>query len=124
MSRRQYEEIWALEVDIESGVETVVTEDGAREDEDNFDVAQELELETPESPVEEPVAVKKTKRSKKPKNDVSVDEVVLQDPEEPGADVRAGLVGVEEAVGPQQRLLDQVLRVLLVPGHSQGQIEE
>ena len=50
---------------------------------------------------------------------VAVAEDVGQDAEQPGLAVGAGLEGVEEAVGAQQRVLDQVLGVLLVAGHPQ-----
>ena len=55
---------------------------------------------------------------------VVVAEDVGQDPEQPGLAVGARLEGVEEAVGAQQRVLDQVLGVLFVAGHAQrGRVE-
>ena len=50
---------------------------------------------------------------------VLVAEDVREDAEQPRLAVGARLEGVEEAVGAQQRLLNQVLGVLLVAGHPQ-----
>jgi hypothetical protein len=54
----------------------------------------------------------------------AVQELVLQDPEEPGADVRARLEMVIEAVGAKVGVLDEILRVLLVAGEPQRQPEQ
>jgi hypothetical protein len=54
----------------------------------------------------------------------SVQELVLQDPVQPGADVRARLEMVIEAIGAQVGVLDQILRVLLVAGEPHRQPEQ
>ena len=51
---------------------------------------------------------------------VAVDEGVGQDLEQPGLDVGAPLEALEEPVGPQQRVLHQVLGVALVPRQPDG----
>ena len=50
---------------------------------------------------------------------VVVAEDVGEDPEQPGLAVGARLEGVEKSVGPQQRVLDQILGVLLIARHPQ-----